>query len=241
MKPAWLILRWAAVAILLFPLGAAAMGLRSFVAVPVDKGGAVVRLQLERNDDARTSVAIANLAWGLSARQTLLFGLPYRLEPSGPKPLGDLAVLYRHIVWQDDRHEGTSRLGLLGGAILPTDSDRDGAMQAGFVTTFYQGRVEWDVDLLYQAGLGARPDGGRYDVSRQFRLTPAEYPDWGEIAEWDLVTELNGRWREGSEVVHQATLGLQWVHQRWVLEGGVTQDLNGPEATRFLVSTRFHF
>ena len=30
-------------------------------------------------------MAIANLAWGLSARQTLLFGLPYRLEPSGPE------------------------------------------------------------------------------------------------------------------------------------------------------------
>ena len=223
------------------PVAAVAMGLRSFVALPVDKGGAVVRFQLERNEDAKSTVGIANLARGLSHNQTLLFGLPYRLDPSGPKRLGDLAILYRHIVWQDDHKQGTSRLGLLGGAVAPTDNDRDAAIQAGFVATFYRGRVEWDFDALYQAGIDQRADSGRYDISRQFRLTPAVYPDWGEITEWDLVTELNGRWREGSEVVHQATLGLQWIHQSWVLEAGVTQDLNGPEAARFLVSTRLHF
>ncbi len=223
------------------PVSTVAMGLRSFVALPVDKGGAVLRFQLERNEDAKTTVGIANLAWGLSRKQTLLLGLPYRLDPSGPNRLGDVAMLYRHIVWQDDRHEGTSRLGLLGGAVVPTDSDRDAAIQGGFVATFYSGRVEWDFDALYQLGLDQRADSGRYDISRQFRLTPAVYPDWGDISEWDLVTELNGRWREGSEVVHQATLGLQWIHQSWVLEAGVTQDLNGPEATRFLVSTRLHF
>lgn len=52
--------------------------------------------------------------------------------------------------------------------------------------------------------------------------------------------ELNGRWREGAEVTHQVTAGLQWIHQRYVLEAGVVQDLNGPESTQFVSSARFH-
>ncbi len=228
-------------AALLWPLTATAMGLRSFVALPIEKGGAVARLQVTHNDDTDTTVGITNFAYGLSHRQTVLLGLPYRLNPAGNQRLGDISALYRQIVWQDDRHEGTSRLGLLGGAVIPGDSDRDAAIQAGFVATFYQGRVEWDIDALYQVGLDQRADSGRYDLSRQYRLTPAQYPDWGISSEWDLATELNGRWTEGNEVVHQATLGLQWIHQTWVLEGGIAQDLNGPDETRYLLSTRFHF
>ena len=223
------------------PTLAPAMGLRSFVALPIEKGGSVVRLQVERNNDTDVDTAITNVAWGLSHNQTLLFGLPYRLSPSGENRLGDFSALYRRIVWQDDHREGTSRLGLLGGVILPTDSSRDEAIQAGLVATFYRGRVEWDFDALYQSGFDQRRDTARYDISRQYRLTPAEYPEWGIGSEWDIVTELNGRWAEGNEIIHQVTLGLQWIHQKWVLESGVIQDLNGPEATRFLLSTRFHF
>ncbi len=225
----------------LLPITAAAMGLRSFVALPVEQGGTVARFQLERNNKTDVDTAIINLAWGLSNRQTLLFGLPYRLNPAGDNQLGDLAVLYRHIVRQDDHDQGTLRTGLLGGAVFPGSSHRDAALQAGFVTTHYRGRHEWDIDALYQAGLDQRPDAARYDISHQYRLTPAQYPEWGIGSEWDLVTELNGRWQEGNETVHQATLGVQWIQQKWVLEGGVTRDLNGPQATRLLLSTRFHF
>lgn len=218
-----------------------AMGLRSFVALPVDKGGTVLRAQFERNTDADTETATVNIAYGISSRQALLLGLPYRLSPAGSDRLGGLGVLYRHTVWQDDFFEGTHRVGLLAGFVAPTDSDRDGAIQAGFVSTLYRGRHEWDIDALYRAGLDDRPDSGRYDVSWQYRLSPAQYPTWGTGNELNGVLEIGGRWTEGNETVHQATVGMQWIQSRWVLEGGIFQDLNGPEDTNFLVSTRFHF
>lgn len=217
------------------------MGLRSFVALPVDKGGTVLRFQGERNTDSDVNRLIASAAYGLTGKQTLLLALPYRLSPGGDNRLGDLSVLYRPIIWQVDAPASTSRLGLLAGIVVPGDSDRDFALQGGAVTTFYRGRYGWDLSFLYRAGLGDRLDQARYDVSWQYRLAPAEYPDWGIGAEWDGVLELGGRYREGDSMVHQATAGLQWIHQGWVLEGGVTRDLNGPKDTRLLVSVRIHF
>ncbi len=217
------------------------MGLRSFVALPVDKGGTVLRFQGEHVDDADVTRLISSAAYGLTGRQTLLIGMPYRLSPGGNDQLGDLSVLYRPIVLQVDAPARTNRLGLLGGVVVPGDSDRDFAVQGGAVATFYRGRYEWDLSALYQAGLANRSDQARYDVSWQYRLTPAEYPDWGIGAEWDGVLELGGRYSEGDSMVHQATAGLQWIHPGWVLEGGITKDLNGPRDTRFLVSVRVHF
>jgi len=217
------------------------MGLRSFVALPVEKDGAVVRFAYEHSHDVDTDVLSANVAYGLSANQTLLLGLPYRLSPGGTDQQGDLSILYRHILWQQDRQSGTSRLGLLGGAIIPTESDRDGAFQAGFVFTHFQDRNEFDVDVLYQAGIEDRPASGRYDVSWQYRLSPANRPDWGIPPELNSVLELNGRWQENDGTVHQITAGLQWVHQQWVIEGGIVQDLNATKDWHYLLSTRFHF
>ena len=193
------------------------MGLRSFVALPVEKGGQVLRIQLERNADRDVDTAIASVAYGLSGKQTLLLGLPYRVSPSGHDQLGDVSALYRHIIWQVDGPGRTSRLGLLAGAVIPTESGRDGAIQAGAVATFYRGRYEWDLDVLYQSGRADRPDAGRYDISWQYRLTPAAYPDWGLVPEWDVVMELGGRYSEGQSTVHQATGGL-------TLTGGSTHE-----------------
>lgn len=218
-----------------------AMGLRSFVALPVEQGGKVARFLVEHNADDDTDTLFLNGAYGLTGRQTLLVGLPYRLSPSGSDRRGDLSALYRHITWQDDTFTGTRRLGLLAGAVIPTESERDPALQAGFVTTIYRNRWEWDADALYQVGLADRPDSAQYDLSFQYRLSPVQYPDWGISAEWDAVIELNGRWQEGDTMVHQVTGGLQWIHRNWVLEGGVVQDLNGPEATRAILSLRLHF
>ncbi len=39
----------------------------------------------------------------------------------------------------------------------------------------------------------------------------------------------------------ELTLGLQWIHQTWVVEGGAIRDLNGPDETRYLLSVRLHF
>jgi len=221
--------------------GAWAMGLRSFVALPLEKGGIVLRLFDEHNLDRDVNVLTTNLAYGISGKQTLFLGLPYRLSPAGPDRLSDLNVLYRHIVWQVDDEIGTSRLGLLGGVVVPTDSDRDLRMQAGVVATFFRRRYEWDLDALWVQGTGNAPDAARYDISWQYRLTPATYPEWGAATEWDGVLELNGRWVEGNTLVHQFTSGLQWIHRRWVLEGGVVQDLNGPADTRLVLSMRIHF
>lgn len=218
-----------------------AMGLRSFVALPVEKGGAVVRILDETNDSSDVSVLKMSMAYGISKNQTILIGAPYRLKPSGNDPLGDVSLLYRHIFSQQDSSSKTTRLAWLGGAIVPTDSTREAAFQLGAVATLYRERYEWDFDLLYKLGLNNRPDQAQYDISWQYRLTPSEYPEWGTSSEWDVVTELNGRWSEGASMTHQATLGLQWIHQQWVLEAGFFKDLNNNKDSHYLISTRFHF
>lgn len=220
---------------------ASAMGIRSFVALPIEAGGTVVRFVDEHNGDTSANSLTSNLAYGFSAKQTLFLGVPYRLSSGDGDRLGDLSLLYRHIVWQDDTMQGTSRLGLLGGAILPTDSARDGSLSLGAVATFYRQRHEWDLDALWIEGLDDAPDRARYDVAWQYRLSPAEHAEWGIGSEWDLDLELGGRWEQGREMVHQATVGLQSIHKRWVLEGALVQDLNGPNDTRYILSARFHF
>lgn len=217
------------------------MGLRSFVALPIEKDGAVIRFSFEHANDEDTDSLIVNAAYGLSANQTLLLGLPYRLSPSGGDRQGDLSALYRHIIWQDDSFAGTDRLGLLIGAIVPTENDRDFAAQAGFVFTHFKNRNEIDIDALYQAGMDDREDSGRYDISWQYRLSPEERPDWGITQELNSVLELNGRWREGNNTVHQITAGLQLVNQKWVIEGGISKEISNGNELRYILSTRFHF
>ena len=216
------------------------MGLRSFVALPVEKGGTVVRATVEHNTDTDTTLAGVNVAYGISHRQTLLLGMPYRLSSGDGDRTGDVSALLRQIVLQSDTVTGTNRLGLLAGFVIPTDSDRDGAVQAGAVLTHYRGRNEIDLDVLYQQGLDDRDNSARYDLSWQYRISPAQYPEWGISPEWYVVTELGGRWSDAHSTIHQFTLGFQRVAKRWVFEGGVIQDLNNPNHTRLLISVRFH-
>jgi len=222
------------------------MGIRSFVALPLEEGGAVLRFVGVKNIDRDINIISTNVAYGLSGNQTLFFGLPYRVSSTGNNRRGDLSLLYRHTTWQVDTLEGTSRFALLGGAVLPTGSERGGvdqagAVQAGAVATFFRQRYEWDLDVLWQQGLDNRPNTGRYDIAWQYRLSPASYPEWGIVSEWDIDVELGGRWLEGSTLVHQATVGLQFINKRWVAEVAVIQELNRSENTRLLLSTRFHF
>ncbi len=230
----------AGLALALFQPLAQGMGLRSFVALPVEKGGSVLRGTVEHNADTDSNKFMINAAYGISHQQTLLLEIPYRLSPNGGDRLRDIGVLYRHTVLQSDTPQGTDRLGLLGGVIVPTDDKRDEAVQAGAVFTHYRGRNEFDLDVLYQQGLGDRDNTARYDMSWQYRLSPLEYPEWGIPHEWYIVTELGGRWEQGDPTVHQFTLGLQWVLKRWMFEGGAVQDLNSPNQTRYMFSIRFH-
>ena len=225
---------------LFFPPIIFAMGLRSFVALPVEKGGSVLRATAEHNADTEANQLTLSTAYGISHRQTLLFKVPYRLSSGDGHRTGDVSALYRLIVRQSDTEHGTDRLGLLGGVVIPTNSKRDEGVQMGAIFTHYRGRNEIDIDVLYQQGLGNRNNTARYDLSWQHRIKPSTYPDWGIPHEWHVVTELGGRWSEGQSTVHQFTVGIQRVAKRWVLEGGVIQDLNEPRHTRFLVSVRFH-
>ena len=106
-----------------------AAGLRSFIALPVDKGGTVIRVGVEHvnNNSNKNNVdqLFTGVAYGISAKQTLLLGMPYRLSPAGDNRQGDVSVLFRQIIKQNDFHSGTGRLGILGGAIVPTDKERD--------------------------------------------------------------------------------------------------------------------
>ncbi len=217
------------------------MGLRTFVALPLEQGGMVLRLQYLEALDKNQKIVIANFAYGITGKQTLLFGMPYRLSPGGSNRTGDVSVLYRYTALQKDFAEGTYRLGLLGGALIPTHSASDGGAQGGAVATFYHGRHELDLDALWGQGFGRSPDRAQYDASYQFRLTPAEYPESGLTSQWNAVIEYNGRWKKTQQLIHQATLGLQWVHPSWVLEGGIVQDLNADHDTQLLVSIRYHF
>jgi hypothetical protein len=218
-----------------------AMGLRSFVALPVDKHGKVIRVQYQRNTVTKIDGLVSSAAYGFSSKQTFLLGVPYRLSPGGADHTGDLSTLYRHIIWQNDTATGTRRLGLLGGIVIPTGSNRDARIQAGAVATFYKGRNELDLDFLWIEGLDDAVNQARYDIAWQYRLSPAVYPDWGIHREWALDIELGGRWREGDTMVHQATLGLQSIHRQWVFEAGVVQDLNESDDTGLILSSRFHF
>ncbi|MCF6299863.1 MAG: hypothetical protein L3J52_01905 [Proteobacteria bacterium] len=217
------------------------MGLRSFVALPIEKNGAVLRMAFERRPQADIDILTTSFAYGISAKQSLFVTLPFRLFSDANNPQGDVSVLYRHILWQDDAFSGTNRLAFLGGMIVPGNKDRDAGTQAGFVFTHFKNRNEIDVDLLYQAGLGNRPDSGRFDISWQHRLLPTEYPEWGLVSELNTVLEINGRWQEGSNTTHQLTAGLQWIKKRWVFETGVIKDLNQQNQWSYLLSSRYHF
>ncbi len=232
---------WGAVATSLISAGAQAMGLRSLVALPVEAGGFVGRTQLLRNADTMTNTGIVNLAAGLSGKGTLLFGLPYRLSPGGANRSGEFSTLYRRIVWQQDRHEGTRRVALLGGILLPTTTNTDARLQGGVVATFYSGRSEFDANVLWQDGAGISPASRRYDLAYQYRLSPAQYPKWGPVSEWDIDVELGGRYTEGLGTTHQLTTGLQWIHRRWVLEVGFIKDLNKRRDRQVLLSLRVHY
>ncbi|MCJ8319475.1 MAG: hypothetical protein MJK12_07565 [Colwellia sp.] len=217
------------------------MGLRSLVALPIDKHGYIVRfsyLHLISDDSANF---ITSVAYGLSNKQALLFGMPYNVRTSEDASFGDLSALYRHTVIQHDFFSGTSRLALLAGAIVPSNNDRNPAIQTGLVYTLFKDRYEIDIDVLYQVGLDNRADSGRYDISWQYRLSPSLYPDWGIASELHLVTELNGRWQQENKITHQVTIGFQWVNPTWVIEGGIVKDLNHNNDLSYLLSTRFHF
>ncbi len=216
-------------------------GLRSLVALPLEPGGVVSRLQVMGSSSPDDITVAASVLYGLTTRQTLIISVPYRNLEFGDNGFGYVTGLYRGTVYQHDEPKATRRLAVIGGLRLPTDSSLDPQIATGLVATVYKKRSEWDFDLVWMEALGRSGDNARYDVSWQYRLTPAEYPEWGIPTEWESVIELGGRYAEGSEMVHQLTVGALWVHPSWVLEAGIIQDLNSPNTTSFLLGIRKHF
>jgi len=216
-------------------------GLRTLVALPLEPGGIVTRLQVVGSSNPDNMLVSASVLYGLTTRQTLIINVPYRNLQRGDDGFGYVTGLYRGTVYQYDEPGATRRIAVIGGLRVPTDSDLDTQIAAGLVATVYKQRSEWDFDIVWMQGLGRGGNNARYDVSWQYRLTPSEYPEWGIPTEWQSVVELGGRYAEGSEMVHQLTVGALWVHPSWVLEAGVIQDLNGPDVTSFLLGIRKHF
>ncbi len=216
-------------------------GLRSLVALPLEPGGVITRLQVVGSSNPDNISIGGTVLYGLTTRQTVIIGVPYEDLEFGDDGYGYVTGLYRGTVYQHDEPNATRRVAVIGGLRVPTDSNLDPQIAAGLVATVYKKRSEWDFDLVWMEGLGRSGNNARYDVSWQYRLTPSEYPEWGIPTEWESVIELGGRYEEGSEMVHQLTLGALWVHPSWVLEAGVIQDLNGPDATSFLLGIRKHF
>jgi hypothetical protein len=227
--------------ICLHGIAAHAGGLRSLVALPLEPGGIVTRLQVVGSSSPDNMSVTGTVLYGLTTRQTLIISVPYRDLESGEDGLGYVTGLYRHTIFQHDAPGATRRIAVIGGVRVPTDSNLDPQIGAGLVATTYKRRSEWDFDVLWMEALGRSGNSARYDISWQYRLSPSEYPEWGIPTEWQSVVELGGRYSEGSEMVHQLTFGALWVHPSWVFEAGIIQDLNGPDATSFLLGIRTHF
>lgn len=225
----------------LLPMHSWSMGLRAFVAMPIEPGGAVLRFIDEHVEQTDKNTLTTNLAYGISGTQTLFMQLPYRMNPSGGHRAGDFGLTYRHNLYQNFSGGKSTRFGMLAGVVLPTDDDRDTRVRAGGVMTHAFGRHEFDIDAIWTDGLGNMKDMARYDLSWQYRLSPTKLPDWDPADVWNGVIELGGRWTEGNETVHQLTFGLQWISNRLMIEGGIVEDLNGPDLTRFLIGTRIRF
>lgn len=225
--------------LLLAPGLSNAMALRSFVAMPLEKNGMLVRMIAEENIDSDVTVLMTNFAYGLSAKQTLFIGLPYKFDdPSSG--IQNTNFLYRHLIAQSYQGGNVRRFGFLAGAILPKEDQSENRVQAGIVSTVAYRRHQWDMDALWVDGLGEVNDSARFDISWQYRLVPAKRSAWEQSNEWNSIIELGGRWNEISGTTYQYTIGVQWLSRRWVLEGGTVIDINKPEQQRYLLGFRVH-
>ena len=222
-----------------FSTSLSAMGLRSFVALPVEKNGVVLRVQNLYTKETEQNVLLTSLAYGINAKQTLLFGTSYTTNPI--HKTGDISLLYRYIISQNDIYEGTSRFALLGGALLPTKSDSGTAMQAGAVYSYFFNKHEIDIDGLYILGENKRKNSAKYDISWQYRVLPETRDDWGISKELYSVVEYNGKWANQQITTQELTLGLQLIFPKFVLEAGYTKALTQQKYSKYLISIRTHF
>jgi len=116
------------------------MGLRSFIALPINKNGVVTRFVVDEVPDTNNGQLTANIAYGIDSTQTFFLAAPYRLSSGEGDHLGDIGLLYRNIIWQDIDSNKPTRLGLLAGTAIPTENNRDPKASVGFVVTHFNDR-----------------------------------------------------------------------------------------------------
>ena len=249
--------------------------INSVVAFTPREGGSILRLQysyLEASGhgEARhvnASTATATYVYGLKKDLALFITVPYmnrqvdrvveklgRIEEAHDG-VGDLTLLAKYRFWQKDtRYRQTSRLAVLGGLnVRSGDSDFSSDSYdpiVGGVFTWRRDRNLFDADLIYQVNTGrggSRNDRLRYDLAYSYQFAPAVY-DTEHNYEWNAIAEINGRYStDGSHEVFLSP-GLQYVTERWALEGSiqvpVIQELanDGPETDyRLVFSLRFRW
>lgn len=217
-----------------------ALGIRTFVAVPIAKGDWIFRLFDVNNPGTGTNVLNTGVVYGLDAKHALFFDSPVTIRPSGARKVNNVGFFYRYTAYQADALGQTFRIGLLGGGIVPTGSNGNRAIRAGGVVTYFKGRNQIDSDLIWSQGLGNTLNNLRYDVSWQFRLSPSEHDDNVLGSALNTVVEYNGRQLQNQNVRHQITAGLQWVSPQWMLETGLVHDLNFNKDTSLVAGIRIH-
>lgn len=200
--------------------GALAAGINTDVALPVRKGGFVLRSQIRwlRGNDNLNVVAIPNvLVYGATPDLSLFTIVPYifrdeeftdsssgnRVE-NDDNGIGDTTFLARYTVYSRDYPTGTTRFALLGGIKLPTGDDDLEPITTdsldfplGLVATASWGfRHEVDADLVYRINTEAddfeRGDDLVYDLAYGFRVYPWTLPEFGVPNFIYLVAEANG-------------------------------------------------
>lgn len=225
--------------LILISFNSFALGLRSMVAVPIPEGDLVFRMQKNTLNKPDFDALGFGFAYGLPNDGALFIGMPYRLTPDGPNRTGNVSALYRYIIKREDRKDGTFRIGLLGGGLIPTNNTSDGGAQLGAVATYFKDRDEIDATLVGASGFGKTLNSVRYDLSWQRRLAPLILPEWGLPVTLHSVLEYNGRVIQKSHLIHQITAGLQMATANVIVEGGVYKDLNLPNRTGVIVGFRF--
>jgi hypothetical protein len=204
-----------------------ATGVRSFIALPVEQGGQVLRVLAERDDGRDLSSFNLNAAYGITSGDTLLFGLPLRWVDGGQGRDGPVSLLYRRTLWRRDQPSGTTRFASLIGVAIPVEGGGSSQVPIGAVFTHYRGRTQWDVDALWLPARGASAARGRYDIAWDYRIAPAVYPDWGQVGEWHLIAELSGRYQAGVGTRNRLLAAGRYVRRAWLLEFGVDREVGG--------------
>ncbi len=226
------------------------LALRSFIVVPIEKNGFIWRLIGLGQNKHLPDALVNEFAYGISAKSTLFLTYPIAFPENSDTRSGNINLLWRQTVWQRDASESTFRLGILAGGRIPTSANTAsltygniipgrGGGKIGLVGLIFHQRHQIDMDAVWTEGTNNSNDA-RYDVSWQYRIYPAVYPEWELGSQINTVLEYNGRWMNSQQLIHQVTAGLQWVSPHVVLEFGVTQDINGIHATRYLGAVRFH-